>query len=294
MSTDNKLDAKTSAVMTDITERVIASIESGTAPWQQPWENRSTLTWPENLATGNTYKGMNALFLNMLGNAYDCSHWIGYGQAKKLGGNVRKGEKSTAILAPIMRKGEDSNGDAYMFPCGFRVVRVFNVKQCEGLELPEVETTEAEPRTLDADMLDAFAANTGARIEHGGDRAFFRPSDDHVQMPEKDQFANEGGYYGTLLHELIHWTGHKSRLDRLNEKNKRGYAFEELIAELGAFYASEKIGCPNEAENHKSYLAGWLKSLQSDVNYLWKAASMAERAADYLIACAEKAEQKAA
>ncbi len=293
--TDKTLDAKTSAIMTDITTAVVEAIKAGTAPWQKPWESRYDATWPQNPTTGKQYNGMNALYLMMLSaTRFDgCPYWLGFKQAKKKGGNVRKGEKSTAILAPIMRKATDANGDEYMYPAGFRVVRVFNAQQCDGLTLPELEPRE--PRTLDAHSLDAFAVATGANICHAErDRACFIPSVDRIEMPTKDQFTSEGGYYGTLLHELIHWTGHSSRLDRLGEKGRRGYAFEELIAELGAYYASEVIGCPNEAENHASYLESWLKALDNDVQYLWQAASQAEKAAKYLIACAEKGGHKLA
>ena len=284
-----KLDAKTSTIMTEITTSVIEAIKAGTAPWQKPWESRFDASWPTNPTTGKQYNGMNALYLMMLsaGRFGGCPYWLGFKQAKKKGGNVRKGEKSTAILAPIMRKAEDANGEEYMYPAGFRVVRVFNATQCDGLQLPETEPKE--PRTLDAHALDAFAAATGANITHGDtDRACFIPSVDRIEMPNKDQFKSEGGYYGTLLHELIHWTGHSSRIDRLDQKGRRGYAFEELIAELGAYYASEIIGCPNEAENHASYLESWLKALDNDTQYLWQAASAAEKAARYLIKCAEK------
>ena len=284
-----QLDGKISNVMESITQSVIDAIAAGTAPWQRPWENRFNATWPTNPTTDRAYNGMNALYLMMLAEVeHDgCPYWMGYKQAQKKGGHVRKGEKSTEILAPIMKKGEDANGREYMFPVGFRIVRVFNAKQCDGLNLPELEPRE--PRTLDANALDAFALATGANINHAErDRACFIPSQDRIEMPLKDQFKTEGGYYGTLLHELIHWTGHKSRIDRLDTVNRRGYAFEELIAELGAFYASEVIGCPNEAENHAPYLESWLKAFEGDVQYLWQAASAAERAAKYLIACAEK------
>ena len=97
-----------------------------------------------------------------------------------------------------------------------------------------------------------------------------------------------------LLHELTHWTGHTSRLDRKAEKNKRGYAFEELIAELGCYYASVRLGCPNEAENHTSYLDSWISALQNDVKYLWDAASRAEKAANWLIDEAHKKAEKQA
>jgi len=294
MTKQTELDAKTGPIMATITQTVIDAMKAGTAPWQKPWISRGHDT-PTNLQTGAAYRGLNSFYLMLLGAAYDCNYWVGFKQARKIKGNVRKGEKSTAILAPIMRKGEDSNGDKYMYPAGFRVVRVFNAMQCDGLTIPTA--ADFEPRVIDADALDAFAINTGANIEHGQtDQACFVPSQDLVRMPAKDQFSEAGGYYGTLLHELTHWTGHKSRLNRIKSQQaaRRDYAFEELIAELGAYYASERLGCPNEAENHASYLQSWLKALENDPKYLWQAASAAERAANYLIECADKGASKKA
>ncbi len=290
---NSKLDAKTGPIMEAITQTVIDAMKAGTAPWQRPWTQRAGDGVPNNISTGACYRGLNSFYLMIQGMAYDCNYWVGFKQARKIGGNVRKGEKSTAILAPIMRKGEDKKtGDSFMYPAGFRVVRVFNVMQCDGIELPSVDT---ETRELDAAMLDQFAIDTGAEITHGNTgQACYIPSVDRVDMPAKNDFHSAGGYYGTLLHELTHWTGHKSRLDRLSEKNRRGYAYEELIAELGAYYASERIGCPNESENHASYLESWLKALDSDPKYLWQAASAAERAANYLIDSVARAQAKAA
>jgi len=295
MTTDKlKLDDKCSAVMTDITTAVIKAIESGVAPWQKPWANRAGAEQPTNLATKAEYRGLNSLYLSMLGGAFGCDFWIGYGQAKKLKGHVRKGEKSTAILAPMIRKGEDKKtGEAYQYVSGFRVVRIFNATQCDGLTIPTAETFE--PRTIDAGALDQFAINTGADIRHGGDRAYFDFVNDYIQLPEQDQFNTAGGYYGTKLHELTHWTGHKSRLDRFNKKTGRtSYAFEELVAELGAYYLSERIGCPNESVNHASYLDNWLKAMKGDIKYLWQAASKAEKAAGYLLELQNKKDAEAA
>jgi antirestriction protein ArdC len=220
----------------------------------------------------------------MLGAMEGCNYWLGAKQGMKMGGKPLKGS-AVYILAPMTFKLKDkfnADGSQKFGISGFRVARVHNaLTGFEGLEIPQPE--EIETRELDASQLDTFITATQADVRHGGDRAFYQPGNDFVQLPDKNQFHKDSGYYGTALHELVHWTGHKSRLDRLSDKNKRGYAFEELIAELGAYYASERLGCPNEAENHTSYLESWLKALQSDHKYLWDAASRAERAADWLI-----------
>jgi antirestriction protein ArdC len=273
--------AKVNAAMSNIVGAVIEAMKNGTAPWQRPWHTRGNP--PTNLSTGKVYQGGNYFFLSVMGGAFGCDHWIGFQQAKKLGGKMIGSQKGTPILRPLRFKREDSNGDTQYYTGGFKLAYVWNVTQWSGLTLPDVETRSEQD--IDPRALDIFAANTGADITHdGGDRAYYQPATDSVHMPEKSEFKTEGGYYGTLLHELTHWTGHKSRLDRSKAKSeaKHGYAFEELVAELGAYHLSERIGCPNECENHASYMQSWLKALDNDPAYLWKAASLAEKAADLL------------
>lgn len=297
MAQSEKAKQFQSDIMATITQTVVDQITAGTAPWQKPWQDRNPMARPQNLASGHLYKGLNAMYLGILGAASGCDFWVGAKQGMALGGKPVKGG-AVYILAPMTRKWTDDDGESHFAVTGFKVVKVFNAATgFTGLDEKIAEKTpkpDATPRTLDAPRLDTFAAGTGADIRHGGDRAFYNPGSDFVQLPEKDQFHSEAGYYGTLLHELVHWTGHKSRFDRLDDKSKRGYAFEELIAELGAYYASERLGCPNEAENHSSYLDSWLKALASDPRYLWDAASRAEKAADWLIDEAGKAADKAA
>ena len=284
--------AKVNEAMASIVETVIDAMENGCAPWQKRWDSRSTANWPSNLLTGHKYQGGNALYLAILGAVRGCDYWVGFKQAKQLGGNVRKGEKGTAILRPIRIKIDKGTPDERYITKGFALTYVWNVLQCDGIELPTIEAPEL--RELDVSMLDDFVTATGANVIHGGDRACFIPSLDQVHMPEPGQFHDAGAYYGTLLHELVHWTGHASRLDRSKAKSRHGYAFEELVAELGAYYASERLSCPNEAENHTSYLAGWVKELRNDPNYLWKAAALAEKASHYLIEAGGQAEKLAA
>ena len=278
-------------IMAKITQAVIDSISTGTAPWQQPWEMRGGNVQPQNISTHKDYRGLNALYLSILGAQHGCDYWIGAQQGIKMGGKPLKNSK-VYIMAPMMFKDKthtNPDGSPKMVAGGFRIVGIHNVLTgFSGLEdrIPKVEPLE--PRTLDAHMLDGFITGTGADVRHAGDHAFYSPATDYVQMPTMDQFNTPAGYYGTILHELTHWTGHKSRLDRLSDKSKRGYAFEELIAELGCYYASERLGCPNATENHKSYLENWLCALKSDTKYLWDAASKAQRAADWLIDKAHK------
>tara|TARA_R110002074_G_scaffold97536_1_gene211754 strand:+ start:414 stop:1250 length:837 start_codon:yes stop_codon:yes gene_type:complete len=274
--------------MQNIVDQIIASIEAGTAPWQKPWTERGVRA--TNLATGKQYEGLNSLWLDICSAQFGCNYWGGYQQLKKLGGQVRKGEKGTEILAPMVRKGENKKtGEEYTYISSFKTIKIFNAAQCDGLTV--IVEGENEPKELNANKLDSFLANTGADIRYGGDRAYYSPSSDHIQLPEINQFHSENGYYGTALHELIHWTGHKTRLDRLQDKSSKGYAFEELIAEIGAYYASIELDCPNEAENHASYIGTWLKELQNEPKYILQAAAQAEKATKFLLDLSKEHQQ---
>lgn len=297
MAKSEKAQAFQQDIMTKITQTVIDGIAAGTAPWQRPWETRGNYNDPQNLVTHKLYRGLNAFYLSMLGAQEGCDFWLGAKQGMKMGGKPLKGTK-VYILAPmtIKDKAKSTPENPVFFVAGFRIVGVHNaLTGFDGLadKIPQPPKQD-EVKVLDAPLLDKFMAATGADIRHTGDRAFYNPGGDFVQVPAKDQFKSAAGYYGTVLHELTHWTGHKSRQDRLDDKNKRGYAFEELIAELGCYYASVRLDCPNEAENHTSYLESWLKALQGDPKYLWDAASKAQRAADWLIDESHKVQAKAA
>jgi antirestriction protein ArdC len=272
----NMTDRKT-ALMSTIVDTVVAAMEAGTAPWQKPWQDRNT-DRPQNLLTGKAYNGVNALFLSVVGAS---PYWVGYKQAIKLGGNVRKGAKATKILFPVI-KTREVDGVEKKVVVGFGETNIFNVlTDCEGIELPVVEEREV---SFDNTKLDGMIERLGVDLSFGGDRAFYRPSTDQVVMPLAEQFDTERGYWGTLLHELVHWTGGSKRLDRKADKNREGYAFEELVAELGAYYLGELIGVPVEPENHASYLASWLKAIKDDPDALRRAAGLAEKAAKFIAA----------
>ena len=164
---------------------------------------------------------------------------------------------------------------------------VFNVEQVEGL--PAHYYTQQEhplPLSERLDHAERFLTNTGATICHGGNRAYYSPSQDLVQMPPFEAFRDKESYYSTALHELTHWTSHKTRLDRSFNAKKfgdHGYAREELVAELGAAFLSADLGItPDVREDHAAYLDNWLKVLQQDKRAIFSAAAHAQRAADFL------------
>lgn len=285
-----KTDSKTDSVMAAITAQVAEAIRTGTAPWQQPWESRFDADWPKNLTTGREYSGFNAIALHMTAAAaFDgCPYFAGYKQWQAFGA-TKIIAPAIWILRPVMvqDKNADPSEGKKMKCIGFKPCKVFNAKQCTGIEIPE---QKREPRTLVATRLDGWIDRVNADIQIGGSQACYIPALDVIKMPDRNAFTSPGGYYGTLLHEHTHWTGHTSRLARLKKRGRREYAFEELIAELGCYYTSEKLGCPNETENHASYIDSWLKALDSDTKYLYDAASQALRASELLLRLGKRAQ----
>jgi antirestriction protein ArdC len=210
-------------------------------------------------------------------------------QALEYGGSVRKGEKSTAILwcEPRSKKTTADDGtegeDRFWIS---KVYRVFNAEQCDGL--PD-KYTDKPAHTLDAaqriEHADAFIRNTGANIRHGSGGAFYRPSEDLVNLPPFEAFTSPEGYYGTALHELGHWTGHTARLarDLKPSSDRQSYAREEIIAELAAVFTCASLGItPPDLEEHAAHIQFWIEAMKADPRYLFSAASKAQAAADYL------------
>ena len=272
-----------------VTNTIVGMLESGTAPWSKPWSSGGPMGRPLR-ATGEGYQGINTLILWSAAQerGYQSRYWLTYKAAQEKGGQVRKGEKATTVFFfTKILKGATETEEAKMFPL-MKSYCVFNADQCDGLTAPYIAPT-APPVSMPIGErhagADAFATATGADIRHGGARAFFRPSEDIVQMPQFADFNTPEAYYAVLLHELTHWSGHKSRLDR-SLKGRFGdpdYAFEELIAELGAAYLCADLGVsPEPRPDHASYIASWIKGLRDDPRAIFRAAAAAEKAATYL------------
>ena len=260
----------------EITDQIITIMETCGTDWVKPFASMATC--PMNPVTGKKYKGLNALFLGLIGVQYAA----GYGQWQAKGAQVIKGGKSVAITAPMPIKDKKS-GDTKMIL--FRGVNVFPASQVDGWTPPVVVRADTTDVLANVDQ---YVANTGARITPA-EQAFYVPSQDHIGMPQRGAFSatetstSTETYYSTLLHELIHWTGHKSRCARLDDKSKRGYAFEELVAEIGAVMLSVQLGVsPVVRADHAQYLNGWLKALKDDRAYIIDAAKLAQKAIDHL------------
>lgn len=266
-----------------VTDQIVAILESGTSPWIKPWSSDGSSGMPHNHSTGKAYQGINVLILWAAATerGFTSSAWLTYKQAQAAGGQVRKGEKGTAITfyKPIQI---DDDGEEKTIPM-LKTFTVFNVDQIDGIE---VATPEEQPKEFTADqkteaavrLFECYAERSGIGFSTGGVYAFYSPSHDTIQMPERKTFTKESGYAATLLHEAVHSTGHGDRLDRLKDTSKRGYAFEELVAEIGAAFLCCDLGITNEMENHASYIDSWLKALKDDRTLIFKAAAKASKA----------------
>jgi antirestriction protein ArdC len=291
---------KAQEIIEKIVVQIVAELEAGTMPWAKPWNNvvnnadfLGGFALPLRV-TGETYRGVNilALWYAAQANGYRSRYWMTYKQAQALKANVRKGERSTGIIyADVSRKeAEGENGETIEKSFSFlKAYAVFNADQIEGLPEKFYATgTELIEKPADAQQEfpgKTWLDNIPASLRHGGNRAYFSPHHDFVQMPFPTQFKNGQAYTSTLLHELTHWTGHKSRLDRLEHK-KWGddhYAFEELVAELGAAFGCAHLGLiPAIREDHAPYIAEWIAQLKNDPRAIMKAAAQASKALDYL------------
>lgn len=268
-----------------VTDSIIAALETGVKPWACPWQRTPGMSGlPSNYATGMGYSGMNIMLLwcRASEQGFNDSRWMTYKQAKAEGGQVRKGEHGTTAIFYTMLERENNEGETDYIPM-LKTFTVFNVEQIDGLPLSDEavfppETFEPLPQ------VEALFRNCGATIIEKGQNAFFAPSTDEIHLPELRLFSDAVNFYATGLHELVHWSGAKSRLNRemKGKFGSEGYAFEELIAELGSAFLVADLGIAGEVQ-HESYIASWLKALKNDKRYIFKAASAASKAHRYLM-----------
>jgi antirestriction protein ArdC len=213
---------------------------------------------------------------------YSVPVWASYKQWEAIGANVKKGEKGTKIVfySPVSKENKQT-GDLEKYAV-LKTYFVFNAAQVEGIDIVPAETVAAEFSAVE--LAEQRIIKTGAAISHGGDVAFYMPSADRIQLPNKTAFDSEANYYATAFHELAHWTGSKTRLDRDLDKGRFGnpaYAFEELVAEMSAAFLCSDYGIQGELR-HAGYIGHWLKALREDSKAVFKAAALAQKAADYI------------
>ena len=260
-----------------VTERIIEKLKQGEIPWRRPWNAYPAVNW----VTQKPYRGINQLLL-------DPGEYATWNQVKKAGGRVKKGAKSHMVTfwKLIEVKNEDEEGVVETIPF-LRYYRVFNIKDCEGIESKrKVETFDHDPIERAEEIKEGYRDCPPITFAPGS--AFYRPADDAISIPELQEFDQVEEFYSTLFHEMIHSTGHKKRLGRHGILNvaafgSHEYSKEELVAEIGAAMLCGLAGIEQETlDNSAAYVQGWLKKLEGDSKFIVSAASQAQKAADYI------------
>jgi antirestriction protein ArdC len=293
--TDNDNNARKPDIYTRITDQIIAELEKGVRPWHKPWEAGHVAGPISRPLRSNCipYSGINVIMLwaTAMQRGYSAPIWMTFRQALELGAHVRKGEKGALVVyaSKLTRTEQDEQtGEDIEREIPFlRSYYVFNVEQVEGL--PAHYTATHPPRLNPEARIaraESFFAALGADIRYGGNSAYYVPSSDFIQMPPFESFRDATAFYSTLGHEQVHWTRHKSRLDRDFGQKRFGdqsYAIEELVAEIGAAFLCADLELePQIRDDHAPYVAGWLKALKDDRKAIFTAAAHAQRAVDYL------------
>jgi len=274
----------TSKVYEIVTEKIIAALESGTAPWHKPWKAGMA----RNAISKRPYSGINAVLLGMT--PYSDPRWITMKQCNAKGGKIRKGEKSTLVIFwkqnTINQENDDGEIAEKQIPL-LRYYLVWNVEQCEGLDLPSLEMHKVDV-IAQAEAIVANMTNPPSISNDGSYQAYYRPVSDSIHLPQRNSFDSASEYCSTLFHELGHSTGHQSRLNRptLTEIVPFGnetYSKEELVAEFAAAFLCAHAGIETTVNNSTSYINGWLKKLKGDPKLAVLAASQGQKAADYIL-----------
>jgi len=284
-----------------VTDKLIQLLETGVKPWSKPWHSSSAESIFKNLISGHCYSGINPILclIDCILLNDDRPYFIGFHQAKQLGWKLTKGSKSTWLrwggtVAKEFENEETGENQKQFYSAG-KWLNVFHcslfddseakVKIADHIAKYESDRPKAVNPDVRLDRVESFIAGTRAKIRNGGDRACYSPTADAILMPEFSQFSSASAFYATQIHELTHWTGHRTRCDRdlLGSFGSKSYAYEELIAELGAAFTCNEFGITNELENHASYIASWLEALKNDRKFFFKAASEARKASEYLL-----------
>lgn len=279
----------------EVTQRIVSELEAGRLPWVQPWGTTGGIGpgLPRNALTARPYSGVNILILwgAVIENGWPSQSWLTFRQAQEAGGCVRKGERGQCVVyadrfTPEAEKqrADRDGGEAKAVPFLKRFT-VFNVAQCEGLREGLASDPAPLPEREVVPLAEEVIAASGVDFRIGGDKAFYVPSRDYVQVPPQPAFFQQVNYYRTCLHELTHATGHANRLGRnlVNAFGSKDYAREELVAEMGSAFLCAALGI-SPTVRHADYIGAWLEVLREDNRAIFRAASAASKAADWLLA----------
>ena len=295
-----------------ITKSIIEALTSGDLPpWRRPWGISPNSGFPTNVISGRKYSGVNVLLLRLaaMTHQFTSKYWATFNQWRDMGGRVQKRPdhvkpghwgQSIVFFTKITKtevdpvSGEETEES---FPL-LKTYTVFNVDQVDGpfdhLRVKE-ESLNVNRDFVDYEPAEETVKGTGADVRFGGDHALYNRRDDFIFCPHKHRFKEEKDYYSTIFHELAHWTGHESRLNRADQQGRfgdRAYAEEELVAEMGSCFMLAALGVPQSSDlsNQKCYVANWLEALNKDSRFIFRAASAASKAADFILAFSRQPE----
>lgn len=272
-------------------KKVTELVLNNNAPWVKPWGVNQTRGLPVNALTGRPYRGCNILFL--LATPFKSRGWLTFKQVASIGGKVLKGSRATDIFfftTIEVEKEDRAKGEKVMVdvPC-LKNFKVFNLEQCE---LPEDAPIKYHPENIDKTQIDDNPVfddcekllNLAVWYENDT-AAYYIPSRDEIHLPNRRSFSSLSGFWGTAMHELSHWTGHESRLNRdmCHSFGTQKYAREELIAEVSSWLLAVTLGTPHEPQNSAAYLASWVKDVKDKPRELYRAISQAQKVVDYLL-----------
>ena len=269
-------------IYAEITNRIIEQMEGGTIPWQKPWVSAGSCI---SYATGKPYSLLNQMLLGRPG------EYATFKQIQQAGGYIRKGEKASMVVFwKWIEQEDEETGEKKEIPF-LRYYNVFHIDQCEGLKarhtepIPQIVNPDQQAEAIIANYLQTSGVKLG---NEAGDRAFYRPSTDSITLPLVEQFKETAEYYSTAFHEMVHSTGHKSRLDRFEKTaffGSEAYSKEELIAEIGAAALVNHAGLETESSfrNNTAYVQNWLQVLRNDKRFIVSAAGKAEKAVNLIL-----------
>jgi antirestriction protein ArdC len=279
----------------EITDKIIAELEAGRLPWVQPWGTsavQAPLAMPKNAATKRRYSGINVLILwgAVVQHGFPGQSWLTFRQALSLGGNVRKGERGTTVVfadrfipdqerARAREQGDEPNAIPFL-----KRFTVFNVAQCNGLPSDLVTVPPPVPDGRILPEVEALIRASGADLRLGGDKAFYSPALDYIQVPRPEAYFEPINWHRTALHELGHWSGAPNRLGRdlSGSYGSKSYAREELVAEMTAAFTCATLGI-TPTLRHADYIGSWLEVLREDDRAIVRAAGAASKAAEFLL-----------
>jgi antirestriction protein ArdC len=273
--------------LTEVLKNLMDQMTDGDAEWHMPWHGLKRL--PRNVSSGKGYSGINKLILwaKSTNCGYASQHWGTFQQWRRIGQPVGRRERGTVLVMPITKRGQ-AGGEQLL---GFRTYHVFNRDQVLNRNEGHPDLFGNLVNVVESETVEHLVRSTNAAIQTGGNAAAYNPIDDRIRIPTPDSFVATRystptqNYYSTLLHELVHWTGHESRENRFGRDTPsvEEYAFEELVAEIGAAFLCSELELEDvPRKDHAQYLNHWLTAIRDKPQALWHAAALAQRAANYL------------